>query len=305
MIRKPNLECIDSKRYNFPMDIIVETCSYCTIKCIYCPQPNLKRPKGVMDFTIFKKIVDEISQESPASRLWIAILGEPLLRGDELVEMLQYAKMQGIENIHVNTNATCLAQDLTHKLLTCGIKEIIFSIDAYAKETYDKIKIGGDFYKTVKNIEYFLSMKKKKGFKNPAVIMQFIVVDENEQEVEAFKKYWLKKGAVVKIRLKLGWGAFTETKDLDLAKIERNFPCPWLVRTLSIHWNGTIAQCDADYEGLYSPGDIKIQTIKEVWDGELAKRRDKNRALDFSHPLCGTCKDWSVGRSQFYYPERE
>jgi radical SAM protein with 4Fe4S-binding SPASM domain len=305
MIRKPILECIDSKRYNFPIDVIIETCSHCTVECIYCPQPGLKRPKGAMDFRVFKKIVDEIASESPDSRLWIAILGEPLLRGDDLVEMLRYARAQGIKNIHVNTNATCLTRDLSHKLLVSGIKEIIFSVDAFTKETYDKIKIGGDFHKTLENIEYFLSIRKAEDRKSPAVIMQFVIMDENEHEAEAFKKYWLGKGVVVKIRLRLGWGAFGETKDLDLARVERNFPCPWLVRTFSIHWDGRVAQCDADYEGLYSPGDIKTQTIKEIWNGELAKRRDKNQALDFSHPLCMGCRDWSVGRSQFYYPEKE
>lgn len=304
-MRSPNLKGIDYDLNPFPLDVIVETSSYCNMRCIMCPYSTLKRPKGEMDFNIFKKIIDEMARESPQSRLWIAIMGEPLLRGDGLVEMLRYAKKQKIENIHVNTNGTYLTEQMTHKLLSCGIKELLVSMDAFTKETYDRIRIGGDFHSTVNNVEYFLHAKKTGGENKPTVIMQFITMNENEHEAEDFKAFWLERNAVVKIRLKMGWGRAIKTEDLDAANIERNKPCSWLLRSVSIHWDGRFAQCDADHEAIYSPGDIKTQTIKEVWEGELAKRREKHWALDFSHPLCSTCKDWSVGRAHFYYPPQE
>ena len=188
-------------------------------------------------------------------------------------------------------------------MLSVGLSRIIISLDAYSKETYDRIRVGGDFDETVKNIENLLEIKKDMRLSKPAIIVQFIIMDENEKEVNAFKDYWLKKEAIVKVRLKLGWGNAVTTEDLD-ANIDRNFACPWLLRTVSIHWSGKFAQCDADYESEYSPGDINYQTIKEVWTGELKKRRMKHSALDFSHPLCSQCKDWSVGRSTFYYPDK-
>ena len=69
------------------------------------------------------------------------------------------------------------------------------------------------------------------------------------------------------------------------------------------HWSGRLAQCDADYEGNYSPGDIRTHSIKELWDGELAHRRARHLAGDFSHELCRDCYDWAAGRSEFHYPE--
>jgi radical SAM protein with 4Fe4S-binding SPASM domain len=155
----------------------------------------------------------------------------------------------------------------------------------------------------VKNLEFFLSRIGTMRTARPKLIVQFIVMDENESEVEAFRTYWLAKNAIVKIRPKLGWGTGVKAENLNLENSERTFPCPWLTRTVSIHWNGKFGQCDADFEGQYSPGDIRTQTISEVWNGELAKRREKHLAGDFSHDLCTTCKDWQAGRSAFYYPE--
>ena len=45
-------------------------------------------------------------------------------------------------------------------------------------------------------------------------------------------------------------------------------------------------------------------TIKEIWETELAERREKHWNNDFSHELCKECKDWQAGRSYFFYPEK-
>ncbi|MCU0608402.1 MAG: radical SAM protein [Chitinispirillaceae bacterium] len=305
MNRVPLLEDLNLKRVDFPIDIIVETCSFCNLSCIMCPYPTMKRPKGEMAFSTFKKIADEIAREAPAkSRLWVAIIGEPLLRGPALIEMLDYAARTGVQNIHLNTNATFLTAELADQLLALDLKEILISLDALTKETYDRIRVGGDFDRVMKNIEYLLDRKKKMAGKGPAVIVQMIVMDENAHEADAFREYWLARGVIVKIRLKCGWGTICSTEDLDSAAVKRDFPCPWLVRAALVQWNGAFAQCDADFEATYSPGSILKQSIKEVWNTELAQRREKHWNLDFSHPLCSPCKDWSVGRARFYYPDK-
>lgn len=304
-MKKPNIEAVKKtlQDHLFPIDVVVETIAYCNLKCIMCPQPTLKRQRGEVSFAIFKKIADEIAKESPSTNLWLALMGEALLTGNKLTKIIRYAKQKGIEKVHLNTNARFLNPEMAEGLVASGLDEIIVGMDAFTKETYNRIRVGGDFDETVGNIEHLLKIKKEKGLSKPEVIMQFIVMAENEHEEEQFKKYWLSKGAVVKIRPRLGWGVGVEAKNLNLPDSERNFPCPWLNRTVSIHWSGKLAQCDADFEGIYSPGDIKTQTIKEIWTGELAKRRARHWKGDFSHDLCKNCKDWQAGRSEFYYPE--
>lgn len=291
------------RRTPFPTVVVVETIAFCNLKCVMCPQPNLKRQRGEMDFEVFKKIADEIAYENPSTDLWLAIMGEPLIMGDKLIEMIKYAKCKGIEKVHLNTNACLMTGDMAQKLINSGIDEIIIGMDAFTKETYERIRVEGNYNETVKNVEYFLIKKQEMDKDKPHLIVQFIVMYENEHEVEAFKNYWLEKGAIVKIRPRLGWGTGVNADNLNLPDTERDFPCPWLIRTVSIQWTGKFNQCDADFEGTYSPGDIRTKSIKEVWNGELAARREKHWNMNFSHDLCKQCKDWQAGRSLFYYPE--
>ena len=258
-----------------------------------------------MSFDTFKKIVDEIARESPDTRLWLAIMGEALLLGDKLIEMILYAKKAGVINIHLNTNAVLMKPDLCEKLIMAGVSEIIIGIDSYREETYDKIRVGGDLTTVVENIKYLLDVIKERKLSQPRLYLQYILMDENEEEFEDFKQFWLNLGAKLKVRPKIGWGTAVDThRSLNLPPAARTFPCPMLIRNCAIHWNGNFAHCsDADFEGEYSPGNIKNMSIKEVWNGELAKRREQHWKGDFSHDLCKNCRDWQTGRSLFFEPE--
>jgi radical SAM protein with 4Fe4S-binding SPASM domain len=130
-------------------------------------------------------------------------------------------------------------------------------------------------------------------------------MDENERQQEAFKQYWLAKGCIVKIRPKLGWGPTLYSKQLYLKESERNFPCPWILRTIGIHVDGSVGQCDADWNGKYIYGNIKDRTLKSFWNTEVKEIRQKHWNLDFPEDPCRDCKDWGAGRSYFYYPKKE
>jgi len=304
----PDLEGVKKtlEEYPFPVDLIIEVTRYCNLKCIMCPYSNLKRAQGNMEFSTFKKIIDETATENPAARIWLAIMGEPLLRGEKVLEFIKYAKEKGIREICLNTNAVLLSEEIAVKLLESGLDKILISVDAYSKETYDKIRVGGDFVLVRSNVERFINLKREKNNNNMELIVQFIVMDENEHEVEAFKNYWLERGAIVKIRPKLGWGNAIKSSILDsVAQETERFPCAWLTRTVSIHWDGSFSQCDADHEGYYSPGNLNSNTIKQVWEGILAERRGRHWKGDYDFEPCNTCKDWLAGRSYFFYPERQ
>jgi len=305
---KPKLDGVKKtlQHYDFPVDVIVEVTRYCNLKCIMCPYPTLKRSQGNMKFDIFKKIVDEVAHESPKSRIWLAIMGEPLYLKDKLSRYIQYAKEAGVETINLNTNAVLLTKKLSKELINSGVDKIIISIDADTESVYDQIRVGGDLNKVKENVQHLLEQIKESKSKKPEVITQFIVMEENEHEMDNFKEYWLERGAVVKIRPKLGWCYSVDSSILEQTeKVETRFPCSWITRTVSIHWDGKFSQCDADYEGIYSPGDINNQTIKEIWTNELQKRRDRHWNNDYNFEPCNNCSDWLAGRSSFYYPTEE
>jgi radical SAM protein with 4Fe4S-binding SPASM domain len=212
--------------------------------------------------------------------------------------MAKYAKLRGLKDVRLNTNGLLLTPEISKRLVG-WVDYILVSVDAVKADTYKKIRVGGDLSKLIVNIDKLIEIRNSTKSKLK-IVTQFIVMEENEFEVAQFKNIWVKKGTIVKIRPKLSWGNTIEAKNLNLEQKDRTYPCPWLARTVSVQWTGRLAQCDFDYEGEYSPGDIRTQSIKEIWDGEILKRRQKHVAGDFTHPLCSTCKDWQVGLAVYY-----
>ena len=136
---------------DFPRQVIVEPVNWCNLDCIMCPSSDLTRKRGMMEFDLFAKICDEIAAENPDTKLWPAIMGEPLLAGKRLIEMLAYAAKKQV-GIYLNTNAMLLTNSSINKIQEYGVKEVIVGIDAFTAQTYDKIRREGDFERVVGNI---------------------------------------------------------------------------------------------------------------------------------------------------------
>jgi len=284
---------------DFPKQVIVEPVNICNLNCIMCPSSDLTRERGTMEMRLFTKIVDEITAVDPSTKLWPAIMGEPLLAGERLFEMLAYAQEKNI-GVYLNTNAVLYDDASIAKMREYGVREIIVGMDAQTAETYGKIRRGGDFGRLCENVEKMIEAYRGGG---PKVILQYVIMSENEHETEAFKAEWLEKGAIVKIRLKQGWGDLVGSEYLTIEQKERTHPCPWLNRHLLVLWDGEVCQCDGDMDNRHSCGNIYRQTLTEVWQGEMRRRRERHYRGDFDFEPCNYCNDWQVGLSQFFYPD--
>jgi radical SAM protein with 4Fe4S-binding SPASM domain len=63
----------------------------------------------------------------------------------------------------------------------------------------------------------------------------------------------------------------------------------WLV---SVLWDGTVVACCQDYDGAASFGNLREQSLKEIWEGDKLRRfREQWKAAAFSdgHP-CAHCR---------------
>lgn len=296
-MKKVDLEALRHtlKLTKYPVNLVLEMTTSCNLRCINCPYPNMKREKRkVMEDGLYRKIIDEIAEKSPNKTiLWYAFMGEPFFLKEKLTERIKYAKSSGIKNIYLNTNGTMI-NPYIFNLIDSGVDKIFISMDAFFGKTYFNIK-GSDITALERDINYFLSIKER-----PEIVLQFIVMDENRDEEKLFVDYWIKKGATVKVRRKLGWGNEVNAPDLIIPQEKRNIPCPWLMRQMVVLCDGRVAQCDADFEGCHSAGDINKQTIYNVWNGELLGRRQKHIVSDFDLELCRNCNDWQVGKSEIY-----
>ena len=286
----------------FPQVIIFEIVAGCNLSCIMCPQPRMTRPKGVMNLELYKRLTHEVAHKNPDAETWATIMGEVFVHKDLVFDYLEYAKqIARLKKVYLNSNLVLFRESYIDRLERSGLDKLTVGLDAATEETYRKIRVGGDFNAVERNIRAILQAKRQGRLPNLELILQFIVQDENEHEEELFKSKWTGSGATLKLRQKLGWGTAIEAENLAIPSTERNIPCPWLMRTMSIHWTGMVAQCDAEWNGDRYMGDLNQQTIEEVWLDELLNRRRRHLQNDFDFEPCRDCKDWQCGRAEFYH----
>ena len=72
------------------------------------------------------------------------------------------------------------------------------------------------------------------------------------------------------------------------------------MRTMSIHWTGKVAQCDAEWNGERYVGDLSHQSIKDVWLDQLLTTRQRHLVNDFDMTPCRDSKDWQCGRAEVF-----
>jgi radical SAM protein with 4Fe4S-binding SPASM domain len=257
-----------------------------------------------MEWPLFTKIIDEIAEVDKHVRVWMVFFGEALLlkrRKPSIFDMIAYAKQKGLTDVVLNSNANLLDKRAARGLIEAGLDAIYIGLDAFHPETYAKIRVGGNYEKTVDNVQGLIRLKKDMKAVKPEVFVQFVEMDINTAEKEEFVKYWTQQGATVKIRPKVGWAGLIEAPNLVLDNQDR-WPCYWAMQTMSITDTGKVVTCAVDLDARYIAGDINQQTIREVWKGALGDMRQLHALSRFDElpSNCRNCRDWQSARADYY-----
>jgi pyruvate-formate lyase-activating enzyme len=290
-------------RLSFPKKFAVELCADCNLACFMCHHPQMRRPKGVMPFELWKKCADEIAATAPDTECWFSFCGEPLLEPQLLLKCLRYGRSVGLRSLNVNTNGMLLTADLVEPLLASGVHLVVFGIDGFSKESFEKYRVGAVRDTVYRNAERLLAARDAK--RAPVAIqVQFIVMEDNAHEVEQYKQHWLTRNAVVKVRRQLSWGGKFET-GLGIAREDR-IPCPWAITMMHVFWDGRVPRCPGDTEGEEGYGNAWHASLAELW-GRLGEYRDKHLRREFDQlpARCQTCTDWMTGAAERVRPKNE
>jgi sulfatase maturation enzyme AslB (radical SAM superfamily) len=284
------------EQFGFPKKITFEVCSECNLECSMCYQPTMKRAMGVMPFDLWKKCADEIAAVSCDTECWFSFCGEPLLQPDLMCRILDYGGIVGLDSLNLNTNGVLLEPAVADRILDTPVDVVVFGVDGYSAAVYEKIRVGGDRELLYRNILYLLERRSHLN-DGPEIQVQFIEMEENTHEFEAFRDYWLSHGATVKHRRKLSWGGRFETP-LEVP-IHKRIPCPWAITLMHVFWDGRVPRCPGDTEGEHCVGNVWSDPLSDLW-GRLAAYRQLHldRRFDDLPQACQECKDWMTGASE-------
>ena len=262
-------------------DIVqIEATNICNAKCTFCPRDEMERTQGIMDMALYGKIVDECARLG-IRHLRMHNYGEAFV-DKRLPEKIRYAKDRGIAEVGVITNGSLLGPDVARAIVDAGLDAINISLDAAGKDTFERTRVGLKYDKVIANLEGFLAVRAASGKRRPKLILSF-VRQGNSAEEQAFIDRWSAVADKVHITELHNWAG-------TLAQLSNvSFPCyrQWL--TLTALWDGRVSLCCADFDGRVVLGDLRTQSIEEVWYSD-AYRRVRREHLESGGPdICRSC----------------
>lgn len=133
-----------------PIKLDIENVSRCNFACAMCAVSTWPKRQRARDMTLdeFKALIDE---QTGLVEIKLNGLGEALMQGDDYFQMVRYARARHIW-VRMTTNASLLhMRDNYRKLADADVNEIDISIDGCDAETFEAIRVGGNFRIVTRN----------------------------------------------------------------------------------------------------------------------------------------------------------
>jgi radical SAM protein with 4Fe4S-binding SPASM domain len=321
--------------WGWPTHFQIEPTNRCNLSCALCPiSGDMDRPTGHMDLTLFKKLIDETGDYIFLIILWD--WGEPFV-SPCIYDMISYARNKGIKvvsstNVHVFVN-----EENADKLILSGIDSIIVSMDGITQETYSRYRRGGSLESALKGIRTIVARKQALNSETPLINLRFIPMRHNEHEIPKLKDmarslgvdaltfktlnpYSSDTNGSKATEKKEGWREFLPENPLyrrfkysadRQSRLRRTSnPCRQLWNNPVVHWDGKVCPCTYDYRDKYFLGDLKKDTLKNIWFGDAYRGIRRRFRADWEDiPLCkecsyayegGSCIDETIAEAFFY-----
>ncbi len=248
-----------------PHRLRLENTNICNANCLFCPHPRMTRPQGIMDFDLFRKIIDQ------AAELRIPIIsihgfGEPLL-DKHFFDRISYAREKTDSILSTNTNASFINEENIDRLLCEGLDEIYISFDAATAQTYARIRPGLNFAKVEGNIRGLIGRKKILGLKKPGIFLSFVECPENTHEVRDYLNKWNNQADGISVSYLHNWAGDYSGDGLS-RPVGRRDPCRFLWTEMMVRWDGTVVICCYDYDNLLPIGNLNNESLIEIWRGQ-------------------------------------
>ncbi len=282
----------------FPAHLKIELTNYCNLACTFCPHDQMQREIGFMDEALFRDIIDQSAGN--VEFVYLHFMGESLVH-KRIFDLIRYAKEMGV-GTGLSTNASFLNGKRARGLLTSGLDFLVISFEGANPVTYEAVRRKkdlqrGDFDKTLANIQGFYHMKARIPNSIHSTV-QVVHTSETAQELGAFQALW-PEGVTVK-KMKSWGGKMPELSNGNGLPAQQS-PCalPW--KELSILWDGTATLCSNTYDREIVLGDVRKQTIREIWNGpEMTEIRRRHAAKQVEGiPVCETCPRYPFNARTF------
>ena len=291
----------------WPGALLIDITNRCNAKCVWCPNPDLTNV-GAMDMDVYRKIIDDYG--SRGGVITFGTFGEPLM-DKHMKERIEYIKSYPkIHKIEILTNGFFLNENIVPTIIENGVG-VDISLDELDKKTFEDVK-KMNFDVVRDNIVDFLETNSKAIKPVPVNIrIKTMKTVEETLEQELFKIINSYDCSVVLNSIDdniiSNWaGKLDKESFIKEHKITTNnktqfthkrfnqtnvAPCTQLWKWMVVYWDASVVLCCADMFSQAIVGDLKLNSITEVWNGSQMKSHreqmvSRNR---FEVPICQDC----------------
>lgn len=269
--------------WGMPYSISIEPTTSCNLRCPECPSGlrSFTRPTGMLKEELFRKTIDEL--QHTLSYLIFYFQGEPYLH-PQFIDLVGYASSKKIYTA-TSTNAHYLNDEMAKHTIQSGLDRLIISIDGTTQESYESYRIGGKLDKVIEGTKNIIRWKRELKSLTPFVVFQFLVVRQNEHQIEAVQKLGKELG-VDHVALKTAQ-IYDYENGSDLIptidkysrykkdpsgkysiKNELLNHCWKMWHSCVVTWDGKVVPCCFDKDAHHVMGDLNQQSFKEIWTSE-------------------------------------
>ncbi len=290
----------------FPRAIQMQTVNACQAACKMCPYPVYKNifPRGRMDDALFDKLIREIADREECTTFIPMLQNEPFLDKHLLDKVRRFKEMTcGRTEVELVTNGAFLTDETIAQIRESRLDVLDISLDAISREVYRKIRVGLDYDTVMDGVNRVLEAD----LPDTTVFVRLVRQRDNVDEVKQFARYWRKRGVPVFIYSVNNRGDTVRDFESDVEVPPEKIPfhhrlgrrlfrqwmghCPLAFGTSNILHNGDVLICAHDWARNEVVGNVRDQTIAEVWNGprmrELRRLIHARRYQD--SPACRNC----------------
>jgi radical SAM protein with 4Fe4S-binding SPASM domain len=261
---------------DFPVHVDIELAGKCQLACTMCPYGTGAFDESKQGMMRYDMAVEAINQaaEGGASSIKFNFRGEPGLY-KRLENCIRIAKARGITETAINTNLTAFTHERLEDLCDAGLDLMIISIDGATKQTYEKIRVKGNWQKLSSNLSHLLSLHNR-----PRIRIQAVMQPVNAFEIESgYYHEFFSKSCDELVIQKLRSNNQGE---------RRRCAHPW--QRLVVAWDGRVFACCNNWNNEWPVGEFPKQSLHDIWNSSNFLTILRVTAKDYNYGPCQNCK---------------
>ena len=277
-----------------PDHVQIQTITGCNAKCIFCPNGKTRHniPAGRrMGWDLYRSIVDQCL-ELGIRRYSIYLMNEPML-DPELAGRVAYvsARIKKPQYVKVTSHGGLLSERMAKELLDSGLDKLKISVQSLDPDTYRNI-MGLPLAKTLKNIDRFLELKVRGGYKSPR--LEIVMVDsiQTHDEIPSIRRFWRDRNIklyIEPVENRANQDNIRQTA-ISRHRLTSFSWCRRLMEQIYILYDGRMVQCCADWEQRSIMGDLSTSRLADIWHGQrYTNYRRRFAEGDLKGMICACC----------------